>query len=188
MTKVTLCFQINLLENDKCSEEKEKFILACHYTNQLNLDYKNRAGERSSGGGERVSQPSVCVQTFINVVFKGSAVLSLPLQYPLHKILKKNCFGSVNTTSIWHQLWWHWALQVSCPVSVQSTLHSASVRTQLPLKTWRETCTALPSWYRDINRGILASCYREPAIDKQAATSWWQKPGSWYLQAWASEC
>lgn len=96
MTKVTLCFQINLLENDKCSEEKENFILVCHYTNQLNLDYKNRARERSFGGGEKVSQPSVCVQILINVVFKRSAVLPLPLQYPLHKILKKNCFGSVN--------------------------------------------------------------------------------------------
>lgn len=97
MTKVTLCFQINLLENDKYSEEKGNFILVCHCTSQLNLDYKNRARERSFGGGERVSQPSVCVQTLINVVFKRSAVLPLPLQYPLHKILKKNCFGSVNT-------------------------------------------------------------------------------------------
>lgn len=167
MTKVTLCFQINLLENDKCSEEKENFILVCHYTNQLNLDYKNRAKERSFGGGEKVNQPSVCVQTLINVDFKRSAVLPLLLQYPLHKIFKKNCFSSVNIDCCYFYL--ASALVALGPSGflphICPTLHSASVRTHFSLETWRENCTALSSWYRDVNSNILASCYHKPAID-----------------------
>lgn len=49
MTKVTLCFQINLPESDRCSREKANFTLGCHYTNQLNSDYKSKAIERSLG-------------------------------------------------------------------------------------------------------------------------------------------
>lgn len=53
MTKVTLCFQINLPDSDRCSGEKANFILGCHYTNQLNSNYKSEAIERSLGRGRK---------------------------------------------------------------------------------------------------------------------------------------
>lgn len=53
MTKVPLCFQINLLESDRCSGEKENFILGCHCRNKPNPDYKGKVIENSLGRGKK---------------------------------------------------------------------------------------------------------------------------------------
>lgn len=76
MTKVTLCFQINLPGSDRCSGEKANFILGCQYTNQPDSDHKSKAIERSLGRG-RKGEPSLqTVYRLLSMWYSREVLLS----------------------------------------------------------------------------------------------------------------